>query len=39
MNWFRQFFTRRRIYSNLSEEIEQHLVAKMEALTSGRNEP
>ena len=35
MNWFRQIFTRRRIYSDLSEEIEQHLVEKMEALMAG----
>jgi predicted permease len=32
MNWFRQLFTRNRIYSDLSEEIEQHLTEKVEAL-------
>src|SRR5277367_6111815 len=32
MNWFKQLFTRRRIYSDLSEEIEQHLLEKTEAL-------
>jgi predicted permease len=35
MNWFRQFFTRRQIYSDLSEEVEQHLVEKMEVLMTG----
>jgi putative ABC transport system permease protein len=32
MNWFRQLFTRRRIFSDLSEEIQQHLLEKTEAL-------
>ena len=32
MNWFTQFFKRRRIFSNLSEEIQQHLAEKTEAL-------
>jgi predicted permease len=32
MNWFRQLFTRNRIYSDLSEEIEQHLTEKVEVL-------
>jgi uncharacterized protein YoaH (UPF0181 family) len=32
MNWFRQLFARNRIYSDLSEEIEQHLTEKAEAL-------
>lgn len=32
MNWFRQIFTRNRIYRDLSEEIEQHLTEKVEAL-------
>ena len=32
MNWFKQLFTRNRIYSDLSEEIEQHLTEKVEAL-------
>jgi predicted permease len=35
MNWFRQFFTRRQIDDDLSEEIEQHLTEKMEALMGG----
>jgi predicted permease len=32
MNWFKQLFTRNRIYNDLSEEIEQHLAEKVEAL-------
>jgi predicted permease len=32
MNWFKQFFTRHRMYSDLSEEIEQHLTEKIEIL-------
>ena len=32
MNWFTQFFKRRRIFSDLSEEIQQHLSEKTEAL-------
>src|SRR6202042_3238168 len=32
MNWFTQVFKRRRIFSNLSEEIQQHLAEKTEAL-------
>ena len=32
MNWFAQLFNRRRIFSDLSEEIQQHLTEKMEAL-------
>ena len=40
MNWFRQLFTRDRIYSDLSEEIEQHLAEKVEALmASGMSRP
>jgi predicted permease len=40
MNWFRQLFTRNRIYSDLSEEIEQHLAEKVEALmASGMSRP
>jgi hypothetical protein len=35
MNWFRQFFTRRQMDSDLSEEIEQHPTEKMEALMGG----
>ena len=32
MNWIVKLFNRRRIFSDLSEEIEQHLIEKMEAL-------
>ena len=32
MNWFRQLFARNRIYTDLSEEIEQHLTEKVETL-------
>jgi predicted permease len=32
MRWLRQLFTRRQIYSDLSEEIQQHLAEKVEAL-------
>ena len=32
MNWFAQLFNRPRIFSDLSEEIQQHLTEKMEAL-------
>lgn len=32
MNWVTQFFKRRRIFSDLSEEIQQHLTEKTEAL-------
>lgn len=32
MNWFRQLFLRNRIYTDLSEEIEQHLTERVEAL-------
>jgi predicted permease len=32
MNWFKQLITRNRIYSDLSEEIEQHLAEKVESL-------
>jgi predicted permease len=32
MNWLRQIFLRRRIFDDLSEEIEQHLEEKTEAL-------
>jgi predicted permease len=34
MSWFRQIFQRRRIYSDLSEEIRQHLEEKTEALVA-----
>ena len=32
MNWLKQLFTRQRIYTDLSEEIQQHLLEKTEAL-------
>src|SRR6201996_4747325 len=32
MSWLKQLFTRRQIYSDLSEEIQQHLAEKVEAL-------
>ncbi|MGH9620417.1 MAG: ADOP family duplicated permease [Candidatus Acidiferrales bacterium] len=32
MHWFRRLFGRRKIYSELSEEIQQHLAEKIEAL-------
>jgi predicted permease len=32
MTWFKQLVTRRRIYNDLSEEIEQHLAEKTESL-------
>lgn len=32
MSWFNRLFMRRRIYSELSEEIQQHLAEKIEAL-------
>src|SRR5580692_7854610 len=35
MNWIRQFLTRGRMYRDLSEEIEQHLTEKIEALMAG----
>jgi len=35
MQWFRQLFTRRSIYRDLSEEIRQHLAEKIEALMAG----
>lgn len=41
MNWFRQLFMRNRIYTDLSDEIEQHLAEKVEALMAegiSRNE-
>lgn len=34
MHWFRRLFGRRKIYSELSEEIQQHLEEKIEALTA-----
>ena len=35
MNWLKQLFSRQRMYSDLSEEIEQHLLEKTEALVAG----
>src|ERR1035441_1745904 len=35
MQWFRQLSTRRSIYRDLSEEIQQHLAEKTEALMAG----
>jgi predicted permease len=35
MNWLRSLFHRRQIYSDLSEEIQQHLAEKVEALMAG----
>jgi hypothetical protein len=32
MHWLRPLFTRRQIYRDLSEEIQQHLAEKVEAL-------
>jgi len=34
MNWFRQLFSRRRLYGDLSEEIHQHLEEKIEELVA-----
>jgi predicted permease len=35
MNWLRRLFTRRQIYNDLSEEIQQHLAEKVETLMGG----
>ena len=35
MNWLRQLFSRRRIYNELSEEIQEHLEEKVEELVAG----
>ena len=35
MNWLQQLFTRQRIYSDLAEEIQQHILEKTEALVDG----
>jgi hypothetical protein len=35
MHWLRPLFTRRQIYSDLSEEIQRHLAEKVEALMAG----
>jgi hypothetical protein len=34
MNWFKQLFSRRRLYDDLSEEIRQHLEEKIEELVA-----
>ena len=41
MHWFKKFFSRRQIYRDLSEEIQQHLEEKIEKLVAsgmGRDE-
>jgi predicted permease len=35
MGWFRHLFTRRRIFDDLHEEIEQHLAERVESLMAG----
>jgi macrolide transport system ATP-binding/permease protein len=35
MNWLKQLFTRRRLYTDLSEEIREHLEEKIEELVAG----
>src|SRR5258708_5993041 len=35
MNWLKQMFSRRRFYSELSEEIQEHLDEKPEELMAG----
>src|SRR6267143_3831128 len=34
MNWFKQLFSRRRLYNDLSEEIQEHLDEKIEELVA-----
>jgi len=34
MNWFKQLFSRRRLYHDLSEEIQEHLEEKIEELVA-----
>jgi putative ABC transport system permease protein len=34
MNWFKQFLSRRRLYNDLSEEMQQHLEEKIEELVA-----
>src|SRR5712664_3676357 len=34
MNWFKQLFSRRRLYDDLSEEIQEHLEEKIEELVA-----
>jgi hypothetical protein len=38
MHWLRPLFHRRQIYSDLSEEIQQHLAEKVEALMAIKRE-
>src|SRR6266851_1048545 len=35
MNWVKQLFSRRRLYGDLSEEMQQHLEEKIEELVAG----
>src|SRR6267378_4221279 len=35
MNWFKQLFSRRGLYDDLSEEIQEHLEEKIEELAAG----
>src|SRR5216684_114341 len=35
MNWFKQLFSRRRLFNDLSEEIQEHLEEKIEELVAG----
>jgi hypothetical protein len=35
MKWFKQLFSRRRLYDDLSEEIQEHLEQKIEELVAG----
>jgi len=35
MNWFKQLFSRRHLYDDLSEEIQEHLEEKIEELVAG----
>src|SRR5467141_4474398 len=35
MSWFKHLFLRRRLYGNLSEEIQEHLEEKIEELVAG----
>src|SRR5712664_4287103 len=34
MNWFKQLFSRRRLFNDLSEEIQEHLEEKIEELVA-----
>jgi putative ABC transport system permease protein len=35
MNWLKQLFSRRRLYTDLSDEMRQHLEEKIEELVAG----